>query len=248
MQILWSVFSFSASLYCAASGQAQLVEDDAASIKHLIVERWNSLVQKAMNEVGGFDIGATTRIISRAARPEIILEGGRIWIDGRQVKMGDPLSSWKMSLPGPARCSSWGDKKSGGTLCRWDQLGIEVSTSNLQETEVDNFSIFMNVDLPNPWYSRTDEPPAPPPNYLPAHSFRGYLEIDGFGVDRNTKFWELAKSVDPAHNLRFDLSDCSFPHGRFGGAARLFLRLHGANKNSTVLEFTINSTVLTPDH
>jgi hypothetical protein len=221
---------------CAAQGaSAPKPGESASATKPMTFQQWEEWVWASKLAARLAEYGKP-RIVPKGAKPEIIIKGTNIWIDGQLVAIGDPLDVWKKALPPGGRCES--DKN--GTTCFWDRLGIALDATRQDFTKVDGFGIYMDVDLPPPWYRSYGATPGSSDSYLPRHSFRGYLELDGFGIDWQTKFWELEQSVDPKRGLRCGGMDCSFPAGAFSDTAHIYMRLHGSSKYGTVLEFTIN--------
>lgn len=204
------------------------------------LELLNELMGKAQEEVGAVKSYGKPRVVARGAKPEIIINRAQISIDGKVVAMGASMSSWRAVLPGSPRCTS---EKNSGVLCAWDQLGIEVG-SEFRAPKVSKYLIIsLNKEELPPWNPQMPDgsiKPAPP-DLRPQNVFSGYLQLDGYGIDAQTKFWEIRASADPKRNLRCNSRDCSHPHGRFSDKANLYLRLNSATEYGNVYELTISA-------
>jgi hypothetical protein len=200
----------------------------------------NELAAKGAEEVGAIKDYDKRRQAPRGGKPAITVKEGTIQIDGKTVVFGANLSSWIGALPEGRRCLS---KKNDLTLCIWDDIGIAVGTSIRHPALVKFIVIYLNVeDIPQ-WDSRLpDGSTMPtPPDYRPKSVFRGYLELDGFGIDAKTKFWEIRSATSPNRNLRCGTRDCSHPQGKFSDRANLYLRLNGSTESGELYEFSISA-------
>ena len=193
------------------------------------LELLNELKGKAQEHAGEVKDWGKPRVVARGPKPEIVIKGDQIFIGGTQLKAGESLARWKAVIGGGARCEG-----SDSISCIWDQLGIEVGTYKNSPNLVSGMQITLNIEPQDPLF------PRPRPEYLPKHPFPGYLELDGFGIDAQTKFWEIRSSSDPTRNLRCNSRDCSHPHGRFSDTANLYLRLNSKREDGNVYEFTIS--------
>lgn len=72
--------------------------------------------------------------------------------------------------------------------------------------------------------------------------FPGYLELDGFGIDSDTKFWEIKSALNNKRNLSCGIRDCATPVGAFGDDGELQFRLNGNLESSTIRKFSISRT------
>lgn len=195
------------------------------------LELFNELMGKAQEHAGAVKDWGKPRVVARGPKPEIVIKGDQIFIGGTQLKVGESLARWKAVIGGGARCEG-----SDSISCIWDQIGIEIGTYKNSPNLVSGMQITLNIEPPDPLF------PRPRPEYLPKYPFTGYLELDGYGIDAQTKFWEIRISADPKRNLRCNYRDCSHPHGRFSDAANLYLRLNSKREDGNVYEFTISGT------
>lgn len=205
------------------------------------IELLNELAAKGAEEVGAIKDYGKPRRVAGGAKPEIVIKEGDIQIDGKAVAFGANLSEWTRALPKNRRCLS---KKNDLTLCLWDDIGIAVGTSLRHPTLVKFIAIYLNAEERPPWDPRLPDGstmPAPP-DYRPKGLFHGYLELDGFGIDAKTKFWEIRTAANPERNLRCNPRDCSHPHGRFNDKANLYLRLTKATEDGELYELSISAS------
>ena len=200
----------------------------------------NELMQKGAEEAGVIKDYGKPRIVPKGGKPEIIIKGDQIFINGKSVAISQPINEWKKVLPKTAVC-----RERVRVTCKWESLGIEVSTQSISNTAIYDFTIYFNLEPPDPYAGlvthRPDGTPvAPKKDYRPKHPFPGYFELDGYGIDAKTEFWEIRASVDPERELRCGVRDCSHPHGGFSDKASLYLRLNRANEYGNLYEFTIS--------
>lgn len=191
----------------------------------------NELMQKGAEQAGAVKDFGEPRFVARGAKPEIIVQGDSFYINGKHLKIGDSLLLWKSALGGGSRCK----KQDLVVSCMWDQLGVEVGAYPDAPDLTSGIQISLNLEPTDPLF------PRPRPSYLVTHPFSGYLELDGYGIDAQTKFWEIRASVDPKRNLRCNPRDCSHPHGRFSDTANLYLRLNSASEYGNLYELSISS-------
>lgn len=208
------------------------------------LELFNALVGKAQEHIDTPKTNRNPRTVARGARPEIIIRGSEISINGTRVSIGDPIASWRNTLTESPVCH----ENSVRTLCVWDQLGIQVTTQSIKNAAVLDFTVYQNIEPLAPWNPQLPDGSMmkAPPDYRPKQAFPGYLELDGYGIDAKTQFWEIRAKADPKRNLRCGSRDCSHPHGGFSDKANLYLRLNGATENSTLYEFTISANEDSP--
>lgn len=193
-------------------------------------------MRKGREFAGDETQNAQVRLVNRGAKPEILLEGEGIRLNGTDVEIGGAFESWKAALKGNPRCTS---KKNGIALCVWDDLGIEVGTGVRDQNKVTFLNVHFYVPSPTglepvPTFSGREPPPA-----RPRKAFPGYLQLDGFGIDAQTQFWEIRAKTKPERNLRCGLRDCSHPHGGYGDKASLYLRLNRSDDRGNVVEFSM---------
>jgi hypothetical protein len=204
-----------------------------------MLDRWNQARHQAALATGAIATYPTARHVKRYAKPEIIIKGANIFFDGKPLEFGRPLTAWKNILKRTPHCD-----KTGMEWCVWEDLGLEVYTSKEDNLGVSTIIIKINVpeDLLNE--TRTSYPDGTPDNtpkadWLARHPFTGYLEIDGFGIDKETKFWELQSNIDTHRNLSCGLRSCEFPSGIFGPGSIIALHLNGGSESATIEEMEI---------
>jgi hypothetical protein len=183
------------------------------------VEIWNDAIEKAA-KAGGFikDYGES-RVVHRGAKPEVILRGDQLTFNGQQLKIGQSIDAWIKVLPRERRCES--GERSGS--CVWDDLGLQAVLDFRNPGKVRAFYVFLR--LPEMILDTTFQPSKP---------FPGYLELDGFGIDAQTAFWEVRKASDPKRNLRCGLRDCARPKGAFGKGVGLYFDLSTLDETGKV--------------
>jgi hypothetical protein len=200
---------------------------------------FNDLMNKAGKRVGAVKDYGKPRVVARGAKPEIIISGESIVVDGRRLRIGDSLETWKKALPGKPSC--WG---SDSVNCSWDQLGIQVGTYRNAPARVTGISILLSKKPADPYvalprYSPNGKLVPSPIDRGPKHPFPGYFELDGHGIDAKSEFWEVRANADPKRKLRCGTIDCSHPHGGFSDKASLYLRLNSADEYGNVYEFVV---------
>jgi hypothetical protein len=200
---------------------------------------WNEVRRQAALATGAIKANPPPRHVKKDAKPEIIIKDSRIFFEGKPLEFGRTLKSWKNIIKRKPHCD-----KTGIEWCVWEDLGLEVYAS-----EEDNFgvgTIIIKISIPEHLLNETRTPHpdgtpdnAPKADWLARHPFTGYLEIDGFGIDKETKFWELESSIDTRRNLSCGLRDCEFPKGMFGPKGIMELHLNGRSESATIEEIKI---------
>jgi hypothetical protein len=212
---------------------------------HPLRDAWNRALKKSAEKASEIENLGKPRVVKRGAKPEIIIKGETITIDGKMVAIGGTLDSWKNALPGTPSCLAGDTQKRLQGLCDWNNLGITLSTSPSNLKLVSGIAIYVNLEPPDPYANlvRTlpNGKPAPPPQKThPDHAFPGYLELDGYGIDAKTEFWEVRRSVDAKRNLHCGTLDCSHPGGYFSDLASLYLRLNSTSEHGNIYEISIS--------
>jgi hypothetical protein len=204
-----------------------------------MLDRWNEVKRQAALATGAITTYPAPRHVKRSAKPEIIIKDSSISFDGKLLEFGRPLASWKNILKRKPRCD-----KTGIEWCVWEDLGLEVHAS--KEDKFGVGTIIIKISIPENFTKETpmlypDGSPYKPPeaDWLARHPFTGYLEIDGFGIDKETKFWELQSSIDTHRNLSCGLKSCEFPSGIFGPGSIIALHLNGESESATIEEIEI---------
>lgn len=207
-----------------------------------MLDRWNEVRHKAALATGAIIETPSPRRVKRYAKPEIIIKGSDIFFDGKRLEFGQPLTKWKNIINRKPHCD-----KTGTEWCVWDDLGITASTSWENKISVSTFTINLSIPEHLLAETRTPNPDGTPDNktktdWLARHPFTGYLEIDGFGIDKETKFWELQSSIDTRRNLSCGLRSCEFARGIFGPNSMIALHLNGGSESATIEQIKIYAT------
>jgi len=200
------------------------------------LQLFNELARKAYEESGAEKGYGKPRIVAPGGRPEIAVQDAKVVVDGTSLIIGkSTITDWRLAL-GPE------SRKKVGTyvIYIWDQLGVSLSTDRNHRI-VSQLLVVLNREPKAPWNPKMPDSSvvAEPNDLSPKNSFPGYLQLDGFGIDANTEFWEIRASVDPERNLRCGLRDCSHPHGAFSEGANIYLRLDSTSENGRLYEFII---------
>jgi hypothetical protein len=187
------------------------------------------------------------RIVPKGAKPEIILQDDTILFNGKPLVLGAPLQDWKDIFSAPHRCTKPG--KISPIACTWDELGIQILTSSSNKDIVSQLTIYLNPRPTDPFdpNSRSSSKrhlfPDDKSERLEVDSrqpFTGYLELDNFGIDAKTQFWEIRTNVKLKRNLRCSSREC-FPHGYFSEYANIYMALDQNSEKGRLFEFTIAS-------
>ena len=180
--------------------------------------------------------------MKRRANPEIIIKDSRILFEGKFLEFGRPLKSWKNIIKKKPHCD-----KTGIEWCVWQDLGLEVYAS--EEDKFGVGTIIIKISIRDHLLNETRTPypdgtpdDTPKADWLARHPFTGYLEIDGFGIDKETKFWELQSNIDVRRNLSCGLRSCEFPKGIFDPKSNIALYLNGGSESATIEEIEIYTT------
>jgi len=184
------------------------------------------------------------RTVAKGAKPEIIIKGEQIFIAGKPVKIGDRLEVWKSAIPSNPRC----DNNPPTILCAWDALGIEIFTKTNIDTTVISAYFYINLEPREPllvtkWPDGT--PAVDTKDLRPKNPFRGYFEIDGYGIDAKTEFWEILAKANPERNLHCGVLDCGFPLGALNDRDTIRFRLNKPSKKGNIFEISIGGPIET---
>ena len=123
--------------------------------------------------------------VDKTKQPQIIIKGGEMRYNGKILKPGDSLANWKKVLGKPSRFN-------GERIYTWDNLGIAAWLQSKEgpgyTDKITEMDIYFNLKPLDPIFKEripghTD--------FRPKNVFSGYLEIDGAGVDRTSKVWEV---------------------------------------------------------
>lgn len=204
-------------------------------------ERLNSAFEKVAKAVGAAKEYGTPRKVARGAQPEIVLKDGTILFNGRPLVLEQPLAEWQKIIGKGGVCSP---KREPIAWCKWDARGIEIVGSINRPLEVKQLKVRFNRDPEEGLYDlRARDANGKPidPVWQSKGIYPGFLEFDGFGIDRRTEFWEIRTSVDRQHGLRCGLRDCHQPLGAFGPNANIYMRLTTNDEYGALRELAITS-------
>lgn len=233
------VFFISGSAFAGTGMQDSLSQQKSKSGNFL--DRLDDLKNKAVLATGAIKKHGVPRVVARGARPEIIIKGEVIYFNGGGVRIGESLASWEKVLSAGRRCRT-GD---GITICLWDNWGLEIGTDDKKKPSVQFMNLFLSlvdddgensgkVNASDGKNNRSEN------RVMLRRAFSGYLELDGFGIDSKTKFWEIQSETRDG-KLTCGLRDCSHPGGAFGKKANIFLILNGNSDQATLRQFSISA-------
>lgn len=159
------------------------------------------------------------RQVKRHAKPETIIKDSNILFEGKLLEFGRPLKLWKNIIKKKPHCD-----KTGIEWCAWEDLGLKVYAN--EEYKFGVGTIIIKISIPDHLLNETRTPylngtpdDTPKADWPARHPFTGYLEIDGFGIDKETKFCELQSNIEVRQNLSCGLRICEFPKGIFAPRA-----------------------------
>lgn len=238
---LCGLLFFVLSLNCPFSLSMQ---SDATSVKQFegrgrLITAWTDLKRKAEREIKSAVNASARGRVKKGASPELILMNKLIFFNGRQLQLGSSLESWKKIIPGNPRCF-----EGKMTLCVWDQLGLEVGTDQKNGQKVQFINISLRFDdtekdtVGNELLITDDS--IGKEDFNPHHAFSGYLELNGFGIDAESRFLEILNSTVENRKIQCGLLDCSNPTGSFADNANIYFYLEGRNENGRIRRIGID--------
>ncbi|NGZ84942.1 DUF7738 domain-containing protein [Duganella aceris] len=202
-------------------------------------DRVGSAFDKAAKQMLAVKDYGLPRKIAKVGKPALILKDGRISLNDRRLVLGDSMQSWKKIIGDGSVC---GEQK-WPKWCKWEALGIAIGTSMKRDDRVEYVTVYLNKD---PSQNEVDFPdldkngkPVPHP-WIVEGLFPGYLELDGFGIDRKTQFWEIRSSVNRTRDLRCGLRDCSHPVGALSETVGIFIKLTGNHERAELRELSLS--------
>lgn len=200
-----------------------------AQEKDSVLDRINSAMTKAAIATGAVKEFGEPRRVSKGAKPEIVLQDDQLLFNGKRLQLGQRLAEWDKVLPGKRRCDD-GERIHG---CVWDSAGILVVMQNANPEKIASAKIYLR--LPN----EDEREPLQP--YRP---FSGYLELDGYGMDTSTQFWEVRRSTRQDRNIRCGLRECVAPHGALGKDTSIYFSLSKPNEYGTLTAIELGGGIL----
>jgi hypothetical protein len=149
------------------------------------------VIRKTTEVVGSIKDYGKPRQVHRRQKPELIIRGSAITFNGNQLKLGSSIVEWEKALGKSSRL-----KEGGSDINTWDEFGI-ITYRLPRDSIVVAAVIFLNraptdsildneehIDPDGKAYSLG-------PDFRPNQTFPGYLELDGAGIDSQTKVWEI---------------------------------------------------------
>lgn len=203
------------------------------------LDLFNELMRKGAEKAGAIPDYGKPRIVPKGAKPEIVIKGDKITYNGKQLVLGASLREWERILGKPNRR----DEDKPPALLVWDNLGFHVMADT--KNKVDQIKIYINKRPIDPYkglvtHNPDGTPITPDVDYAPKQAFSGYLELDGFGIDAKTEFWELLSTANPERRLTCGTRDCTHPSGSLGGnSGVLYLTTNRNDEHGTIYEFSI---------
>lgn len=205
-----------------------------------MLDLFDEAVHEAKHAVGGIKEPGQPRIVKKGMTPELIISGEQITYNGKPLVMGANLRDWEDILGHPSRR----DDIKPPALLVWDELGFDVMGD--KKNKVTQIKIYVNKRPKDPYGEMTVRPDGTPVepsiDFSPKKAFSGYLEMDGFGIDAETKFWEVVKTANSNRNIHCPLRDCSHPGGSMGeNSGSIYFILNRGDENGNIYEMSISS-------
>ena len=206
-------------------------------------EKLDALKNRAISETQGVKNQIAPRVVAKEKKPEVIIKNESIYFNGVKLALGDSLQTWKDALSGKPRCN-----KGRIVVCVWEEYGLQLGTDDSLNPRARFLNIYVSFvddegnDLGRSFYPDGKSNLAI--NDWQVHEvFPGYLELDGYGIDSSSMFWEIKSEVNKKRNLSCGIRDCATPVGAFGDDGELQFRLNGNHERSTVRKFSISRTL-----
>jgi len=202
-------------------------------------ERLGQAFEKAAKASGAVKDYGTPRQVPKGGKPVLIVKDGHISFNGKSLVLGGPVADWKRTIGAGSVCG--GDTLV--TVCKWDGIGIEIGSGIKKPNRVEFINIFFN-EAPQKSQIKLPEvdihgKPVPPPWEVTGF-FAGYFELEGYGIDRRTKFWEIRASVPRKHDLRCGLRDCSHPLGMLKNDVGIGMVLNRNDEYGELWQLSLN--------
>jgi hypothetical protein len=201
-----------------------------------LINEWK---KKVLHDLEIIKKGGESSKVEKGRRPEIKMQQEKIYFNGKELRIGASLDAWEKIIMKRSRCT-----EPEMSLCIWDELGLSVGVEVDQKHNVRYLNIQISFSEEDKEIGRAPYPdgkPAKKPLDLSPHQvFPGYLELDGYGIDAQTEFWDIQKNANPDRGLDCGLMDCSHPAGRFGKNAHLYMTLDGQGKRGKLRELSVN--------
>ncbi|NGZ84941.1 DUF7738 domain-containing protein [Duganella aceris] len=200
-------------------------------------DRFNSAFEKAAKATGVIKGYGRPSKVDKGAQPAI-----SIYFNNHQLMLGRQMDEWKKAIGSGGVCSP---KSERPMWCKWDTLGIEITATFERPQLVSQMKLHFSRDPEESLYdTRPRDAKGKPidPVWLSKGVFPGYLELDGFGIDKHAKFWEVRAGADRQRDLQCGLQSCAHPRGLFGPDAAIYLMLSREDEYGELREFGITSS------
>ena len=211
----------------------------------------DQLFEDAAKAAGMIKDRGKPRQVDKTKFPQIIIKGSEVRYNGQVLKFGDTFVKWESVLGKSSRFTR--------SIYTWDNLGVIVYLKGEQRQEgwrntnkISEMVIYLNFKPKDPFWdgdfittNPDGTPSKPPPDFKPKKSFPGYLEIDGAGVDRTSKVWEVNANKnmfgDPAKH-RFRRAHLPTIYSALTPPPELHMQFNTDEKGQegTIYKFTIN--------
>lgn len=202
-------------------------------------QRLGQAFEKAAKATGATKDYGTPRQVPKGGKPSLIIKGGSIYFNDKLLVLGDSMDAWKKTIGAGSVCG--GD--SLVAVCKWDVLGIEIGSGIKRLNRVEFINIYFNEDPRRAAINVADVDvhgkPVPAPWEVKGR-FPGYFELEGYGIDRHTKFWEIRASVHRKHGLRCGLRDCTHPLGALKDNIGIGMALTKDDEYGELWELSLN--------
>jgi hypothetical protein len=197
MKHILTALMLTSAIGCHAEGQDPTQESpkktkqSAPSETRTTGDELRELFRKAAKAAGTIKDNGKPRKVQRGASPEVVIQSSNIIFNGKPLKFGTHIDEWKKVLGGSPRTF-----QEYPTIFVWDDLGIQIVTANEQVTKVVQMAVYSNQKPKDPYAGMVTvwpdgSPNIPTPDFNPKHIFTGYFELDGAGIDDQTKVWEV---------------------------------------------------------
>lgn len=228
------------------SAQTKISKGNTAAEDLTVSDFWHKAMKKAAEATGTEYTDPhqeVPRVVPRGGKPEIILAGDGILFNGKRLKLGQSANQWDEILPGDRRC----DNRDDPNACAWDELGILVGFSYSKPKKITFVTFYLRLKMPDLYESAvTDLPDGTPLKKValvePAQAYRGYIELDGYGIDNKTRLWEVFKKADVRRKIHCGLRECVSPSGAFGEKASIYFGLDEPSESGVINSIQISTT------
>lgn len=208
---------------------------------------WADVWNEGAKATGAVKAWGKPRQVPKGGKPEIILKGTEVYLDGEQMRLGQGQSFayWQQKIGGDPRCDR---AYNGYQVCIWDELGLVLRSASASNEMLGGIEIHLRLRPQDPYAglvtTRPDGTPATPPlDVWPHRPFPGYLVLDGFGIDAKTKLWEVFQASKPERNLGCGLRSCEFVRGILGPLTSLDMRTNSRSEDGELYEVHVGAQI-----